>query len=205
MASGTALPDVDPRGRIKGNAILAFLTWFERHHGSARILGAMEGLSPPDREMFTPGRPGLGILPSVWYPASVVHRTLDGMTVGMSREELDTLADEGGAATVRTLMRGVQGIVFALFMTPARYGAFVQKLWNLNYDSGTAENRVLSPTRHETLTRGWRGHHPLLCRMNSAVRVTLYEAVGCRNVVVEQRFCILRGDPACGSRVHWEA
>jgi len=191
-------------GNVKGRAIRDFLGWYLKEHGMARIKSAFEMLDPADRAFFRLDQPTLGIAAATWYPARTIHRALDALTHGLGADDIDQLADRGGQATVRAMMRGAQGIVFALLASPKRWGFFVGKFWPLNYDSGKANYEMLGTNADVTLITEWRSHHPLLCRLNTAVKVTIYESIGCRNTTIDRRFCVDRGDSGCGSRLHWE-
>lgn len=192
-------------GKIKGNAIHEFVEWFGSTHGWSGMRRAILALPVAEQRMFALERPGLGLSRSEWYSARTVHHFLDEITRGMTAEDVAQVADDGGEATVKGMMRGAQGIVFAMFVSPSRYGLFVPKLWRLNYDTGRLEHEMLDATSDETRIHEWRGHHPLLCRLNTAVKVKLYASVGCRNVVVERRYCVSSGDAMCGSRARWTA
>jgi len=170
-----------------------------------RVELALAGLSPEERRYFDPTHPALGILPSSWFPAEVVHHALDQLSKGLSEAELDKLAEHGGEAMVKSMMRGAHGIVFSLFISPKRYGRLVKTLWRLNYDTGTATNQELGPTCHQGVVSGWKGHHPLLCRLNVAIKLALYRSIGCKHCTIEKRYCIARGDPDCGSIIRWDA
>lgn len=90
-------------------------------------------------------------------------------------------------------------------MTPGRYAKIVSRIWRLNYDTGYVETEVMGPTRHRGVVHDWAGHHPFLCRVNVAIKASIYRAMGCRGVRIESRSCINDGDASCGSIISWDA
>lgn len=191
-------------GRIKGSVVREFIGWYEAEFGREALVEAIESLSDADQEHFDLSRPALGVLPSTWYPATVLHHALDALLKGRTNEELDRIVEEGAKATVGGVMKGLYKLVFDWLMNPERFGKVVKTTFRLSYDSGRVENEVLSPTKHRGTTRGWKAHHPFLCRMNVAAKRELYERVGCKNPRIVERFCISDGADVCGSVIEWD-
>jgi len=139
----------------------------------------------------------------MWYRAELIHRALDEVRRGLTLDQVEHLARRAGRAMAEAKLSGLQRVLFSLIVTPEKYCKFVQRAWDLNYDNGTVEQRVLSPTCHEGLVSGWRSHHTLLCDLNGELKMELYRRMGCKDVREGHRRCISRGDSVCGSTITW--
>ncbi|MBK7579134.1 MAG: hypothetical protein IPI67_02920 [Myxococcales bacterium] len=190
-------------GRIKGNAFREFLVWYAEHSGTEALRAAFDALPERLQSEVDPRRPGLGVLPSVWYPIELVHALLDTACAGLSDEELDDFARQAARATISRMMKGLQRAVFSLLVSPRRYPKVINSLWGLSYDTGRVQVIELSSTSHEGVITEWLGHHPMICRMNHLSKLHIYAAMGCRDVSVELTRCVSRGDPDCRSVVRW--
>lgn len=193
----------DSLGHIKGTAALEFLVWYREEYGRDRMAAVLDRLKPADRSTFDLQRDTLGLVPSMWYPAALVHRALDEVVRGLSLDQAEHLARRAGKAMADAKLRGLQRVLFSLIVTPEKYCKFVQRAWDLNYDNGTVEQRILSPTCHEGLVSGWRSHHPVLCDLHGELKVELYRRMGCKDIREGHRRCISRGDTVCGSTITW--
>lgn len=190
-------------GRMKGNAFREFLLWIEREQGSGPLRAAYERLSPEHQALLDPERPGLGVLASSWYPVEIVHQLLDQLTDGLSEAETHALARRAATVTIGAMMRGVQKMAFSLLVAPRRYPKIINRLWRMNYDSGSVRVVEHGDRCHEGIISGWRGHHPLVCLINQLAKEPMYRAMGCKDVRVEQTACISKGDADCRSKVTW--
>lgn len=191
-------------GRIKGAAIRDFVAWYEHTYGPSRLQEAVRRLSAEGQAEFNLDRECMGVLPSDWLPAQVVHAVLDHLTEGMTTQARDELAQRAGEAAVNGMMHGVQRVVFATLLTPRTFAKVANLAFRLNYDEGRVVNEEIAPKRHRGYVEGWTAHHPFLCKMNIAIKAGIYEAMKCQNVRVEERFCRSRGDELCGSIIAWD-
>ena len=190
-------------GRIKGAAIRDFIAWYAEQHDAQRLKSAILQLPEAAQAAFDFSHGTLGVLPSTWFDGRDVHRILDVLTAGLPLPEYDALAHEAGHATVQALMTGAQKIVFTKFMTPGTYAKLANVAFHLNYDAGEVINEELGPRRHAGTVRGWKAHHPFLCRMHVAIKVEIYAAMGCEQAQTERRYCESDGDDRCGSIIVW--
>lgn len=190
-------------GKIKGNTFREFLVWYESAHGADALSRAHAAVPAPYRGLLDGERRALGVLASSWYDARLVHVLLEELTRGRSETEVERFIDEGSRATLRAMMRGVQKVAFDLLVSPARLPRIINMLWGMTYDSG--EIRVIPSGErcHESVTSGWRGHHPLVCRINMHATIPMYEAMGCRSVRYMRTSCVSDGKPDCRSLVRW--
>jgi hypothetical protein len=192
-------------GRIKGSGIGEFVAWYLTTVDGSRLRKATAALPPEHAALIDPAHERLGLLASRWYPDALIHRLLDVMLAGMSKPEIDDLVQRAAVATVEGMRRGVYKILFSWFLTPERYGKLVQAAWERNYETGRVESTVIGVRRHKGVVVGWESHHWFLCRLNVAVKAEIYRAIGCKGVVIEQRYCRDDGDDACGSIIGWSA
>jgi hypothetical protein len=188
----------------KGAAIRSFLSWYERSGDRARLVGALEVVPPEHRGLLDPSREALGVLPSVWYPSPLVHALVDGVTAGLSEDELSRLAHEGAQVIIRESLNGVYKMLFALLVNPERYAKNAHRIWKMFHDSGTTDIAILGPREQRARISGWRGHHPFICRLNRASTAELYRAMKCKNVVLSDEKCVTRGQDVCVSRIVWD-
>lgn len=194
---------IHPHGRIKGAAIRDFVAWYERTYGTARLVEAVQQLPTSGQAEFDTERECLGVLASTWFPATVVHGVLDHLTEHLTEEAHDEMAAQAGEAVVKAMMTGVQRVVFSTLMTPRTYLKVANLAFHLNFDEGRVLNQELGPRRHRGSVEGWSSHHPFLCKMNVEIKRGLYSAMGCKYVVIEERFCKSRGATECGSVISW--
>ncbi len=191
------------KGRVKGAAIREFIAWYARERGREHLVAAVSKLPPEDLEYFDLDHEALGILPSTWYPAAVIHRAIDNITDGLDDEQYAALAQDAGAATVRGMMTGLHKIVFTAVMTPKRFVRVVRNAWRLNYDSGRVDYDIPNQYTHQTFVREWKGHHRFLCALNFSARFTIYREMGCRGLEVRDRYCVDEGREECGGVLSW--
>jgi hypothetical protein len=192
------------KGRIKGAAIRGFVEWYAERHDRQRLYDIARALPEEEREAFDFDHPSLGVLPSVWFPATAIHRVIDELTKGLSPKEWDGLAQGAADATVAAMMKGVQRVLFSRLLTPGAYGTFANLAFKANYDEGHVVNEILGPKRHLGTVHDWSAHHPFLCRMNVAVKVAVYGQMRCKNARLERRYCKSSGDDVCGSIIVWD-
>jgi len=192
-------------GRIKGRAILDFLRWLRDEKGRAMLRVIQASLSPEHREDFDVDDESFGLAASEWYSARFVHDLIDTLVRQLPDADPNQVARAGGGAMIRKIIRGPQAIVFALLVSPSRYGSFVRKVGGLTYDSGKLEHRMLDDTSDEVTAVGWRGHHPFLCWVNTGVRIATFEVMGCRNVQLVRHDCTIGGENRCQSVLRWDA
>lgn len=190
-------------GNIKGLAFAEFVTWYATTQSRRAVLEAIEALQPRYPDVFDPDRKAFGLLASRWYPAEVVHELLDRLIAGRGPDELDRMARDASRTIMNKTIRGVYKTAFALLVTPDRYIKYVDKIWGLHYDTGTPVLTKPAPDTHQLRYEAWAGHHPFICRLNSAAGYPIYTAMGCRDVEVERLGCISEGASVCEVRITW--
>jgi hypothetical protein len=190
-------------GRIKGAAFREFVRWYGETRGATALRDAATGAGVG--ELLEQDHPALGVVPSIWYEADVVHRLLDAMTAGLSGTELRELADDGSAAVMRQTLRGVYRVLFNWMANPVRYARYGPRLWDAYYDSGVFSIQMPSDRCAISRIRDWETHHPFICELNRGAARAIYSAMGCRGVRVERQACVARGDSECRFSTTWDA
>jgi hypothetical protein len=189
--------------RIKGVAFREFLGHYATTYGKARIATVLAGLAPEQALTFDINREYLGVLPSTWYPAPVVHALIDGLTAGMSPKERDTLAVQAARAVMGSTLRGIYARLMELFVTPQIYARFAQTLWRSYYENGDFTVVIADAQTAECTIRGWQAHHPFICDLNREAATVIYEGMGLARVSTERTHCVARGDPHCRFITRW--
>ncbi len=181
-----------------------FVAWYgETHPG--KLQEVINELPSELQAPFDAAHPTLGMLPSRWYPAPAVHAVVDSMLEGMRPADVEQLARAAGSTTVARMKdQGVYNLLFRWVLRPSNYSKIIQAMWTLNYDSGRLETINHGPSRQEGRVHDWNSHHPFLCRTNVAVKLNVWEAMGCTNAAIDEQFCISQGAPYCGSIISWE-
>ena len=195
---------MESRGKIKGSTVAAFIDWYTREVDAARLVEIVEALPEEYRSLVDVEDGRLHVLPSRWYPAEMIHTVLDALTSDMDPDERFEFAMRAGEGATEVLRRGVYKVLLAYLLTPSGYARIVSTLWKSNYDSGRVENESLDLGRQRGTVHDWASHHPFLCELHVAIKASLFRAMGCDNVEVEERYCIDRGDEMCGSILRWE-
>lgn len=194
---------MDDVPKIKGAAIREFVLWYERTCGS-EILGAALAKVPMDeRSGLRSDIPGLGVLASSWYPASLCNALLDAASEGQSDEEIATLAREGSHAIVDVMLYGIYRFLFERVSTPARYARHIGRLWRQLHSSGERSIQLAGPNEADSIITSWPAHHPLMCLITMETMGAVFEAMRCRDVTVERTACVSRGDPDCRAYLTW--
>lgn len=197
---GSIVPDDDPRGAIRGMICRDFVEWTVDELGPEEVARALSRADPGDLEDLDLARPGLGILPSVWYPASRMHRLLDVLFAAVEPSQRLRLAASAGEHVFEAQMSGLQRAIFRLMLTPDRYVKHAHRAWRHNFTNGELAYERMERAHRCTYT-GWRAHHPLICRMMMAGKLTVYRAMGLPDPRVEVVRCA-RGE-GCESIVRW--
>lgn len=191
-------------GRIKGFAFSEFANWYADNHGRGRISRALEAAELKFHVDFDRDRGGFGILASHWYDADVVHAVLDAIVERHAPEELEVMARDAADAIMGKMLSGIYRAAFSVCVTPARYLRHVDKVWRLQYDNGEPVIVATGETEHTIHYRGWRSHHPMICRLNMASARPIYAAMGCKETRYTRIACVSEGAARCQAVVVWE-
>jgi hypothetical protein len=182
-------------GKIKGAAFRELLRFVAETRGAHALTDALARLPEPSRRPLDPSKEALGILAGSWYPATVVHDLLDAILHELPRAVRDDLAETGARAMVDRILQGVYRVLFQVIATPERYAHHAQRFWDAHHDNGRTVATLEGPGRLGQVTTGWTSHHEFLCRLQRHAAETLFERMGCRDVVAVSEQCLGRGDP----------
>jgi hypothetical protein len=190
--------------RAKGVAFKELLVWLDRKLGRDKLLHAITRLPPEYQGIITLDTANFGILSSSWYPLPCVHKLLDGMTSGMSRQERYLLAQEASRVVMDITLKGIYKAVVRAFVSPTLYAKFATKLWQSYYDSGDFRVIISENGQSADCTiRNWGGHHWFVCDMNVTAATAIYQAMGQVGVASERLSCIAEGAPYCRYVTTW--
>jgi hypothetical protein len=195
---------VDPRGRVKGLAIREILRSLKDEVGAARLLETLRTLPPDWAGRIDLSADGLGMLPSTWYPMSMIHAVLDKLLVGLNMQDRSEAARAAARAMANATLDGVHRSLFELFGTPELYIRYAQKIWGMYYDRGTYEAEVVGHKRVLTSTRDWPGHHVFLCEAAIEVSAITFEKMGLKEVRGTRMACVAGGAPMCTALITWD-
>lgn len=184
-------------GQIKGLAFREFLRWYSEQHGSGPIVSAITRMGAQQRSLFNLATDAYGVLPSAWYPAELVHRILDRVSEGMSRPELEQMARDAATPIMGAMIDGVYQYAFSRLVSPGRWLALRQYIWDMYYDTGVLESELLDANTVRTWFYAWRGHHPLACLLTRSSNLAIYRAMGCTDVHIELSRCVSQGHREC--------
>ncbi len=187
---------------IKGGPIRELLLWYEGRYGREYVPAVIARLSPAHALSVSEDKLTLGLVPSVWYPAPIVHAILDALAERHTTEELYEIVCESNDFVVRRMSKGLYQFLFRMVGSPELYAKHIQRAWNMLHSTGRREI-VLSDGVAESTIDDWAGHHPWLCEVASETMRAVFEAMGCRDVRLERVACVSKGDPKCKSLLHY--
>lgn len=188
---------------IKGTAIREYLLWYGNEYGQDALEGVWARLPADMRSQLDGSHPALGILPATWYPIPLAHAILDSISEGRSQQELDLAARHAAQCVVQRVHRGVYRFVFRNIATPERYAKHIQRLWNMLHTTGSRRIVLTSVTTAESYVENWPDHHPTLCLATVHTMAEIFRAMGLRDVSVEVRECVSKGDRRCHTHLEW--
>lgn len=192
--------------QMRGFICNAALTWARETQGPERVIEI--GHKHPELVEalgLDLSREGAGFLSSVWYPASYMHVLADeifGTREGPARRKL---AAEAGCYIFDKQLNGLQRALLSLMMSPKRYIKHASKAWLHNFNDGDLHYEVGFDDTimwHRCTYRNWSAHHPVICQIMKQGKRVIYEAMGCKEIEIEDESC----DPdglGCSSTVRW--
>ncbi len=188
-------------GTIKGAAIHTFLDWYQETHDARRLFDEMEADLAQDLDVQ---RPGLGILPSTWYPVTLSHAVLDAAERVHGAEAMPALLRKGCEEMVDRMVRGVYRALVRMMGTPGLYARNIQRAWSALHSSGQREMIKLGPGEMESLTRDWTDHHRWMCTVVNETMRSIFMTMGYHRTEVERTHCVHDGHPHCRAVVRYQ-
>lgn len=183
---------------MKGGPIRELLLWYEGRYGRDYVPHVFARLTPAQALSVSEAKLTLGLVPSVWYPAPIVHAILDALAERHTPGELYEIVRESNAFVVRRMTKGVYQFLFRMVGSPELYAKHIQRAWNMLHSTGKREI-VLEGGIAESTIEDWPGHHPWLCEVANETMRAVFEAMGCREVELARVACVSKGHPRCKS------
>ncbi len=187
----------------KGVALRGLLTWYESAYGRERLVSAFRRLPPAEGCFFDEHRELLGVLPSSWYPMSLVNGLLDELLRDFGPAERAGMAQAAARHVMSSTLTGIHRRLFEMFATPKLYARFAQKLWHAYYDTGIFQVRCLDEHSAESVVSAWGGHTAFTCDLNTHAASLIYEAMGLTGVAARRTACVDDGAAGCRVAVSW--
>jgi hypothetical protein len=193
------------RGRVKGTALRAGLTWFVDAYGAPAAARIGEWASPEAHATFRFSDTALGVMPSGWYDTQLVGELLIAMERAASPAEPEAFESRLAEAIARDNVKGVYRSLFRLVASPTLLEANAQRVWRTYVDEGTLTVHVRAPGSFEARVRGWSRHHAAVCRLLRPLLEHLLRAVGYTALTVDRTGCVLDGASQCSFDGSWLA
>ncbi len=175
--------------------------WLHRRFGPETIARVFGSLPEELRSDLDPSSSSLGALASSWYDARIYHHVFDALLENVPPEEHASLARDAARMVLEHTLRGIYAKLFRLMATPPLYARYVQKIWDMHYDTGEVTIEHLSPSRALHRVQGWTGHHPFACVVNRQSGAIVYAMMGMPHVRIEHEKCAW---PICEAVYSWK-
>jgi hypothetical protein len=190
-----------PGAHFKGIVLRELAPWLHRRFGAEAVQRAFESLPEELKNGLDLSSSNFGALPSVWYDARIYQHVLDALLVTQPPTEHLQLAREAASTVIEHTFRGIYAKLFRLMATPPLYARYVQKIWDMHYDTGRVAIEQLTPNRAMHRVHDWMGHHPFACLVNRQSGVFVYGHMGLENVSVAHERCAW---PTCEALYTWD-
>jgi hypothetical protein len=185
------------RGRIKGAALRAGITWFANAYGEPGLARVHELASPELTTILRADDPAFGIIASGWYETHLVGELLALIERVASPADVTVFQSSVADAIARDNVGGVYRALFRLVASPPLLEANAQRVWRTYVDEGSLTVTVRRPGVFAARVKGWSRHHPMVCTMIRAMIERLLRAVGYTALVVEREECVADGAAHC--------
>jgi serine/threonine-protein kinase len=194
-SSGTRFSQT--RGRIKGTAIRAGLTWYGATFGPGALRSVYERASSELRAVLRLEDASFGIIASAWYSVPAIGELLELLEKVSGTEDEGAYRSALSAAIARDNVSGVYRSLFRLIATPPLLEANIQRVWRTYLDDGVA--RGVAPKLGELALHigEWEFHHPKVCETVGYFAQHALREVGYRAAVVDRVACVTEGASEC--------
>ena len=202
--NANALPD---RGNVKGAPVRAFLDFFARQHGEAKVQAAIARLPAPLRRRVFPAphAPGFGLYASAWVPGEALGMICDDLLAHADATTRQRLAREAARAVMNETLRGAHRALFRTIASPELMVRNHMVYWRQQYDTGHVEIESLGSNAQQHTYRDWRGHHPFVCEVTFACIPHLYRAMRLAAPRLEDYRCRdCHGGESCSAIIRWD-
>jgi serine/threonine protein kinase len=201
-ASGSRYPSNRPsvdstRGRIKGTAIRAGLSWFATAYGTDSVAHVVARASPALRAMVREAEPAFGIIASGWYDSHCVGELLELMEAIAEPDSVDDYTNALTTAIARDNVGGIYRSLFRLIATPALLASNMQRVWQTYCNEGILTGSQVRPGELAFTLKGVARHHVKLCTTVGYCIQNILRAVGFTGLVIERTQCLDEGHGFC--------
>jgi serine/threonine-protein kinase len=192
-----------PRGRVKGTAVRAGLSWFAQTYGAPGLERLTELASPELQAILRPSDPALGLIASGWYDTQLIGELL-GLAEHVAQPlEAEELLARIADAVARDNVGGVYRSLFRLVASPPLLEANAQRVWRTYVDEGTLSVKLSGEGAFRANVRGWSRHNVNVCRMLRPLIQSLLREVGYRSLTVDRTQCVGDGNTQCTFEGSW--
>jgi serine/threonine protein kinase len=201
--SSSVMRAATPRGRIKGTALRAALSWFGDVYGGAALARVVDLASPELQSMLRVGDPALGVMASGWYEIQLVGELLDVFDRVALPSDQATFTAQLAKAIATDNVGGVYRALFRLIASPPLLEANAQRVWQTYVDEGTLSVRVVKTGSFLANVRGWSRHNASVCRIVGPLMEQSLRAIGYNALVVQRTQCLADGGTQCVFVGNW--
>lgn len=188
---------------IKGAVLRAFLDCYGERFGQSRLRALADRASEIHTERRGEPINILELLPSTFYPVAISHACLDALSEGETEQSLGRLARETTRAVIAASTNSVYRFVLARLVSPELYAYSVPRFWKQLHTTGERQLTILGKGSAESVVSNWPGHHPLLCTFTIETMVSIFEAMGLKDVRWKRLECVARGNAVCRTELKW--
>jgi hypothetical protein len=193
------------RGRVKGVAVRAGISWFAETYGNAGVARVVDLASPELRAILRPKSTACGLIASGWYDTQLVGELVELIERVAAPIDPAAFGASVGEAIAQDNVTGVHRALFRLVASPALLEAHAQRVWRAYVDEGTLTVRMRSGGSFDARVRNWAHHHPSVCRTVRAMLESALRAAGYTALVLERTHCVGLGDTQCAFRGNYKA
>jgi hypothetical protein len=204
QAVSTSAPTPSRPARIKGLALVELVKGIRLNQGDPALARMVASMPTEVRSQLHPGRENLGVLTGAWYPAAILNSFYDQLVVYLTASERRDLAETIGRWYVEKLLRGIYRLIFEALMTPERYVAHAQRLWDQGNDSGKLAMTLVDPFHIVGRIYDWHGHHPFGCEVAHQIGFHVFVAMGCKGVHSDLQCKSQTGKGDCSGTYAWD-
>jgi serine/threonine protein kinase len=185
------------RGRVKGTAVRAGITWFAQTYGEAGLARIVELASPELAALLRPNDPVLGLIASGWYDTQLIGELLGLVEHIALPLDVASFGSRVAEAVAKDNVNGIYRSLFRLVASPQLLEANAQRVWRTYFDEGELSVRQSGEAAFRAHVRGWAHHHLNVCRMFRPLLESLLREVGYAGLRVERIGCIAEGTTQC--------
>lgn len=190
-------------GNLRGSAVSGGLHHFADRYGKAAIHEIYARQPANARVWMNPHAPMLGLLPTRLYPYPIIGQLLRTMAQVVHASDEDSFLRTLTNAAIDNTMSTVNRLALRWLVSPERYAARAQDVWDLYHDSGRVT--VLPSSKNEFILQidDWPNHDVTVCKVCVEGRRRILELIGVRPIEARRSKCRQWGDSTCVQYLRW--